>query len=36
MLSKDMVGLDWSTFFDLKDQKARRDLLEKIRRDSER
>ena len=35
MLSKDMVGLDWSTFFDVKDQKERQNLLEKIRRDSE-
>ena len=23
MLSKDMVGLDWSTFFDVKDQKEK-------------
>ena len=35
MLSKDMVGLDWSTFFDVKDQKERQNLLERIRRDSE-
>ena len=35
MLSKDMVGLDWSTFFNVKDQKERQNLIEKIRRDSE-
>lgn len=35
MLSKDMVGLDWSTFFDVKEQKERQNLLERIRRDSE-
>lgn len=35
MLSNDMVGLDWSTFFDVKNQKEKQNLLEKIRRDSE-
>ena len=34
MFSKDMVGLNWSTFFDVKDQKEKQNLLERIRRDS--
>lgn len=34
MLNKDMVGLDWSTFFDVKDQKERQNLLESVRLDT--
>ena len=35
MLNENVVGLDWSTFFDVKNQKEKQKLLEKIRRDSE-
>lgn len=35
MLNENVVGLDWSTFFDVKDQKEKQNLLEKIRRGSE-
>lgn len=34
MLNENVVGLDWSTFFDVKDQKEKQNLLERIRRDS--
>ena len=35
MLNENVVGLNWSTFFDVEDQKERQNLLERIRRDSE-
>ena len=35
MLNENVVGLDWSTFFDVKNQKEKQNLLERIRRDSD-